>query len=83
MRPGDPATPADEADVALVVALSDVREAPTLADYTGELELRRTADHRQLNGRRAPRPGRCTDQALRATVPCAVTAEAQVGSTCG
>ena len=33
-------TPADEGDVIFVVELSDVRESPTLADYTGELEAK-------------------------------------------
>ena len=37
---GDPATPADEADVAMAFRLTDVRVAGTLADYTGELQPR-------------------------------------------
>ena len=84
VRPGDPATPADEADVIFIVELSDVRESPTLADYTGELEadvgLRITDT---LNGPGTDaEAGTLTDQGLRATVPCAGTVSAQVGSTC-
>ena len=40
---GNPATPADEADVALRVQISDVREQGTLADYTGEVQPRTIA----------------------------------------
>ena len=83
VRPGDPATPADEADVIFVVELSDVRESPTLADYTGELEAEvglRITD--ALNGPETTQAGTLTDQALRAAVPCAVTVSVQVGSSC-
>jgi glucose/arabinose dehydrogenase/PKD repeat protein len=83
VRPGDPATPADEADVIFVVELSDVRESPSLADYTGELEANvglRITD--TLNGSETIEAGTLTDQALRATVPCAGTVSTQVGSRC-
>ena len=40
VRAGNPATPADEADVRLVLGLSDVRNAGDLSDYTGELYVR-------------------------------------------
>ena len=82
VRPGDPGTPDDEADVNLVVAFSDVREAPTLADYTGELDVNvglRLTD--RLNGT-GTEAGTLTDQGLRATVPCAVTVDTEAGSTC-
>jgi PKD repeat protein len=82
VRPGDPATGADEADVELFAELSDVRESSTLADYPGELELvvrMRLTD--KLNGP-AAEPGTVADQTLRATVPCGVTAGDPKGSTC-
>ena len=85
VRPGDPGTPADEADVILVVVLSDVREAPTLADYAGELDVKvglRITDTLNGTATETTEAGTLTDQALRATVPCAVTVDAQVGSTC-
>ena len=81
-KPGDPDTIADEADVAVDVNLSDVRESATLADYPGELELvlrLRITD--KLNGT-AAESGTMTDQTLRATVPCTVTAGDPAGSTC-
>jgi len=37
---GDPATPEDEADVALTAQVSDVRERTSLLDYLGQLQLR-------------------------------------------
>ncbi|MGH3369051.1 MAG: hypothetical protein ACRDPR_03540, partial [Nocardioidaceae bacterium] len=86
VRPGDPGTPADEADVILVVDLSDVRESPTLGDYTGELEVNvglRITD--TLNGAETTEgteAGTLTDQALHATVPCAGTVDPQIGSAC-
>ena len=40
VQPGDPATPADEADAAVVVNAVDVRRRSGLGDYTGELGLR-------------------------------------------
>ena len=36
---GNPATPADEADVRLRTAVTDVRDRTTLTDYLGELEV--------------------------------------------
>ena len=45
--PGNPATQADEADLALSVSISDVRRKSDLADYGGELEARtHAAAHR-------------------------------------
>ncbi len=34
---GNPASPEDEADVAVSLSITDVRESPGLADYTGEV----------------------------------------------
>ena len=45
---GNPATPADEADIGLRVQITDVREQGTLADYAGEVEaqaMTRLTDH--------------------------------------
>jgi glucose/arabinose dehydrogenase/PKD repeat protein len=80
---GDPSTPADEADVKLDVTLSDVRVSPSLADYAGELELvlgLRITD--MLNGGAAAEAGTVADQAARAAVPCAVTADGLEGGAC-
>jgi glucose/arabinose dehydrogenase/PKD repeat protein len=83
-RPGDPATPADETDVALRVSLTDVRRSGNFVDYAGELEL--VADVRatdRLNGPGGAEAGTLTDQPLRAVVPCAATPQdPTAGSTC-
>ena len=82
---GSPATPADEADVQIMVELSDVYEQGTLADYTGELRSRtslRITD--KLNTPHPGGPGAATvsDAVLGATVPCVATADATQGATC-
>jgi hypothetical protein len=82
VKPGDPATVADDTDVALDVSLSDVRRSSSFSDYPGELELvigMRIVD--RLNG-----PGGeagTTNHTLRAPVPCAPTSAGSDGSTCG
>ena len=83
VRVGDPATPADEADVAMAFRLTDVRVAGTLADYTGELQPRpsiRVTD--RLNGAAANEPATVEDLELPATAPCSATADTNVGATC-
>jgi len=83
VRVGIPATPEDEADVALEFKLSDVRDKTTLADYTGELQPRATVrmtDRR--NGPAANETGTVEDLVLPATVPCAPTLDAGIGAAC-
>ena len=59
---GDPSTPGDEADIALRVQITDVREQGTLADYAGEVEARAqprgspTARERRRPGDRRQHP---------------------------
>jgi len=80
--PGDPATPADEADVQLNLSITDVRRASDLSDYTGELQLAplvRITD--RLNGPSQNEPATVQDTLFAATVPCAATA-GDVGATC-
>ena len=82
VKPGDPGTGADEADVTLRVELSDVRRSSTLADYAGELELVlgiRVTD--KLNGA-AAEAATMADQAVRTAVPCTVTVSDAEGSVC-
>jgi hypothetical protein len=81
-RPGDPATPADDADVALSASVSDVRSRASLSDYTGELEavlpLRITDD---ANG--PAQSERATgDTTFAFSVPCTPTADPEAGSRC-
>jgi hypothetical protein len=81
--PGDPATIEDEADVALELSIGDVRVAPSLEDYTGELapaiQLRVTDGY---NGASSTDAATMTDWPFRFTVPCAATPDPSVGSTC-
>ena len=80
---GNPATPADEADVSISFELTDVRRALDLGDYAGELqgkvELRITD---RINGAAPERGGNARRHPLDVTVPCANTAGAHIGSTC-
>lgn len=82
VRPGDPATPADEADVGVTMSLADVRRQGTLDDYTGELRLSlgvRLTD--RANGSSGGEPGTVSDLTFPVTAPCAAT-PAGVGATC-
>jgi hypothetical protein len=80
---GNPATPADEADVRLIASLGDVRRRSDLADYTGELQLRpvlRVTD--KLNGAAPVDNGTTLDLPFPATMSCAATANTAVGANC-
>jgi hypothetical protein len=82
---GDPATPANEADVGLAISLTDVRRSGTLVDYTGE--LRETTTLRLTDRRSGPagngRDGATmVDTPLSADVACSGTADPAVGATC-
>jgi glucose/arabinose dehydrogenase/PKD repeat protein len=81
--PGDTGTPTDEADVPFEFMLSDVRVAGTLFDYSGELQARasiRMTD--RLNGTAGADTATVQDLSLPATIPCAVTADVNVGAAC-
>jgi dipeptidyl aminopeptidase/acylaminoacyl peptidase len=83
---GDPATPANEADVGIRVNVTDVRHRPDLADYTGELDLHlgiRITDRANMPAPLGPGPGTVADAVLAATVPCAASVDITAGSTCG
>jgi uncharacterized repeat protein (TIGR01451 family) len=81
--PGDPGTPADEADVALSAKLTDVRRAADLSDYAGELNARTTIRLTdRLNGPDGTEAATVSDFDLTFPVPCAPTAATNVGSTC-
>ena len=78
VMPGNPATTADDADVRMHVAVTDVRRRADLADYTGALQARPTI-------RVTDNPdGAATiaDVALPVDVPCAATPAAAVGAAC-
>jgi hypothetical protein len=82
-RVGDPATTADEADVALDASLTDVRNASSLSDYAGALELgldMRITDRQ--SGTSGADPATVEDVALSIAVPCAATPDSADGAAC-
>jgi TolB protein len=82
---GNPATPADEANVRIIASITDVRKKSDLSDYTGELSLDqglRITDRDNTPNPGGPGPGTVTDAGFPVTIPCATTADVSVGSTC-
>jgi hypothetical protein len=80
---GNANTPADEADMKILVSLTDVRRKSDLADYTGQLQLLpslRITD--RLSGSVPVDPATVTDLGYPVTVPCTATTATTVGSTC-
>jgi hypothetical protein len=79
---GNPATPADEADVRYTIAMADVRTtASGLPDYTGQLQVQsslRITDRDNGPGE----VGTLEVANFSVTVPCAGTAATGVGSNC-
>jgi hypothetical protein len=81
---GNPGTPADEADVALRVRMTDVRAAAGLTDYTGQLQA---AVALRITDRNNPaaagsHAGTTQSSTFYWTVPCVATTDTTVGSTC-
>jgi hypothetical protein len=82
---GNPGTPADEADVRLQAIVSDVRSAGTLSDYAGSLSARiglRITDKDNTPHPGGPGAATTSDGSFTYSVPCAVTSDTTVGSTC-
>jgi low-density lipoprotein receptor class B len=80
---GDPATPADEADLKLIAKVTDVRLKAGLGDYTGELQANarlRITD--RASGPGVNEPATVQDFIFRFTVPCQTTLSTTIGSTC-
>jgi hypothetical protein len=83
VRPGDPSTTADEADISIGFSLSDVRKQSDLSDYAGELLVATTfriTD--KLNGASQTLPGTLADMPLSTSLPCVATADTTVGGAC-
>jgi hypothetical protein len=76
---GDPSTPADEADVRIDTSITDVRRKEDLADYDGELV---TVLHVRLTDRLSGFAQTVQDFPFNVTVPCTVTADTTIGSSC-
>jgi hypothetical protein len=80
---GDPATPANEADVQVGASLTDVRHEATLEDYTGELSVQQTVQltDRQ-NGPGQDEPATVAPFEFKFAVPRAATASTTEGGRC-
>jgi serine protease AprX len=81
--PGDAATAADEADVALDVRITDVRTGGNLSDYTGSLRAAvglRVTDRQ--SGSSGSEPATVQDMPFEFTVPCGATADTTIGGEC-
>ena len=83
VRPGDPSTPSNEADVNVAFSLTDVRKRSDLSDYAGEVQLvasGRITD--RLNGTSQGQPGTTVDLSFPVTAQCVATADTTIGSSC-
>jgi hypothetical protein len=84
VMPGNAGTPADEADLAIMVSATDVQDAATGGDYTGKVILSvpiRITD--RANSSFATTPATVQDSELDVPVDCTATANPVVGSSCG
>jgi hypothetical protein len=80
---GNSATLADEADVRLVVSLTDVRNNPSGSDYTGRVLA--TANLQitdQNNAGEPPEPGTVQSFRYEFAVDCVATTSTTIGSSC-
>ncbi len=80
---GNAATEADEADVALAVNITDVRNHPSGSDYTGRvgaLTNLRITDN--ANSDERPDAGTTQTVPLQFGVPCTATGDTTIGGTC-
>jgi subtilisin family serine protease len=84
VRPGDPTTPSNEADVSLAFNLTDVRKRSDLSDYAGEVQLvasGRITD--RLNGTSQGQAGTTVDLSFPVTAQCVATTDTTSGGSCG
>jgi hypothetical protein len=84
VQPGNPATPANEADVLVNASLTDVRMQTDLSDYTGELQVNGTVRVTDDNngGASGSDPATVSDFPLGVKMSCAATVSTSVGGTC-
>jgi hypothetical protein len=84
--PGIPGNSADEADVAAVLSITDVRRQADLADYTGELQANVTVRITDRNNSVSPGGGNtaatAVDFAFPVNASCAATTDASIGGLC-
>jgi ABC-type phosphate transport system substrate-binding protein len=80
---GNPATPADEADVQVTLSITDVRNKAGLSDYTGQVQLNSSVQITdRVNGTTGAQPGTVEAINFPVTVNCTATALTNIGSTC-
>jgi hypothetical protein len=80
---GDPATPANEADVQVSASLTDVRKQSDLSDYTGELRFETFVQITdRFNGSSQSEPATTETNPFPFTVPCASTSSTTIGGAC-
>jgi acyl-homoserine lactone acylase PvdQ len=83
---GNPATPADEADVNVRLALTDVRRQSGLSDYTGQLQVnsivRATDRNNDEDGGGGSDPATVNDFPLDVPATCTATPDTTIGATC-
>ena len=83
VRPGNPGTPEDEADVSIAASATDVRDASSGTDYTGQLLLRSPMRITDLaNGPSGTDGATAQDFDFSLPVDCVATGSTDVGSTC-
>jgi endoglycosylceramidase len=81
--PGDPVTPANEADVKVSASISDVRRQGALADYTGELSVEQVLQITdRFNGTSLDEPATVAQTPFRFALPCATTSDTTTGASC-
>jgi hypothetical protein len=80
---GNGATEADEADVRILVTLTDVRNRPSLTDYVGRVTMRSNVQITDnSNSAEPPEPGTMQRINYSAPVDCVSTLSTSIGSTC-
>jgi hypothetical protein len=84
VRPDNP--PASPTDVVIVISVTDVRTKSDLSDYTGELRevafWRITDNYNGIGQNSLTESATMVDIPFPVNVPCAVTPDLAVGSTC-
>jgi ABC-type phosphate transport system substrate-binding protein len=84
VKVGNPSTPANDADVRLVFNVTDVRNAPSLTDYTGQVQVNQTVQITdKYNGASLAQPATTQELDFPVTASCTGTADTAIGSACG
>lgn len=80
---GNPATDADEADMKIITSLTDVRNNPSLSDYTGRVLLETSLQITDaFNAAENPENGTAQSINLDVPIDCLTTTDTGIGSTC-